>query len=86
VPRGDTGKIDLAGRRAIVARAAVGTGRAIAARLAAEGAFVVAADVDEARGQGAVARTAAAGERRLDRRGSASRRTSRPSTPPRRPA
>jgi|1185.fasta_scaffold742280_1 NAD(P)-dependent dehydrogenase (short-subunit alcohol dehydrogenase family) len=48
--------MDLAGANAIVTGAAVGTGRAIAERLAAEGAHVVVADVDERGGAETVAR------------------------------
>src|SRR3954471_23658957 len=43
--------MDLAGATAIVTGAAVGTGRAIAERLATEGADVVVADVDERGGE-----------------------------------
>ena len=46
----------IAGAVAIVTGAAVGTGRAIAQRLAAEGAFVVVADVDVHGGEETVAR------------------------------
>jgi NAD(P)-dependent dehydrogenase (short-subunit alcohol dehydrogenase family) len=48
--------MDLAGATAIVTGAAVGTGRAIAERLAAESAAVVVADVDERGGEETVAR------------------------------
>src|SRR3954451_4892396 len=48
--------MDLAGAQAIVTGAAVGTGRAIAERLAAEGASVVVADIDERGGEETVAR------------------------------
>jgi NAD(P)-dependent dehydrogenase (short-subunit alcohol dehydrogenase family) len=53
--RYDSG-MDLDGAVAIVTGAAVGTGRAIAERLAAEGADVVVADVDEGEGGETVAR------------------------------
>jgi NAD(P)-dependent dehydrogenase (short-subunit alcohol dehydrogenase family) len=53
--RYDSG-MDLDGAVAIVTGAAVGTGRAIAERLAAEGADVVVADVDEGGGGETVAR------------------------------
>jgi NAD(P)-dependent dehydrogenase (short-subunit alcohol dehydrogenase family) len=43
--------MELRGRVALVTGAAAGTGRAIAARLGREGAVVVVADVDDARGQ-----------------------------------
>ena len=48
--------MDLDGAMAIVTGAAVGTGRAIAERLAAEGARVLVADVDERGGEETVAR------------------------------
>jgi NAD(P)-dependent dehydrogenase (short-subunit alcohol dehydrogenase family) len=48
--------MDLEGAGAIVTGAAVGTGRAIAERLAAEGARVIVADVDERGGAETVAR------------------------------
>jgi NAD(P)-dependent dehydrogenase (short-subunit alcohol dehydrogenase family) len=48
--------MDLAGAEAIVTGAAVGTGRAIAERLAVDGARVVVADVDERGGEETVAR------------------------------
>jgi len=51
-----TAGMDLPGARAIVTGAAVGTGRAIAERLAAEGADVIVADVDERGGEETVAR------------------------------
>jgi NAD(P)-dependent dehydrogenase (short-subunit alcohol dehydrogenase family) len=51
--------MDIAGATAIVTGAAVGTGRAIAERLAAEGAAVVVADVDERGGEETVARIGA---------------------------
>ena len=54
---------DLHGAVAIVTGAAVGSGRAIAERLATEGANVVAADVDVPGGQETVARIATAGGR-----------------------
>jgi NAD(P)-dependent dehydrogenase (short-subunit alcohol dehydrogenase family) len=53
--------MEIAGRTAIVTGAAVGTGRAIAERLAAEGAAVVVADVDVRGGEETVARIAAVG-------------------------
>jgi NAD(P)-dependent dehydrogenase (short-subunit alcohol dehydrogenase family) len=53
--RYDSG-MDLDGAVAIVTGAAVGSGRAIAERLAAEGARVVVADVDEPGGEETVAR------------------------------
>jgi NAD(P)-dependent dehydrogenase (short-subunit alcohol dehydrogenase family) len=49
--------MDLAGAEAIVTGAAVGTGRAIAERLAAEGALVVVADLDTRGGEETVARS-----------------------------
>jgi NAD(P)-dependent dehydrogenase (short-subunit alcohol dehydrogenase family) len=52
--------MDLEGAGAIVTGAAVGTGRAIAERLAAEGARVIVADVDE-RGERRPSRESAAG-------------------------
>jgi NAD(P)-dependent dehydrogenase (short-subunit alcohol dehydrogenase family) len=48
--------VELAGAEAIVTGAAVGSGRAIAERLAAEGARVIAADVDRRGGEETVAR------------------------------
>jgi NAD(P)-dependent dehydrogenase (short-subunit alcohol dehydrogenase family) len=59
----ETAAMDLTGRVAIVTGGAVGTGRAIAERLAAEGAVVAVADVDDAGADGTVARIAAAGGR-----------------------
>jgi NAD(P)-dependent dehydrogenase (short-subunit alcohol dehydrogenase family) len=53
--------MDLDGRVAIVTGAAGGTGRAIAARLGAEGAVVVVADVDAPGGDATVAQIAASG-------------------------
>jgi NAD(P)-dependent dehydrogenase (short-subunit alcohol dehydrogenase family) len=50
--------MDVAGRTALVTGAGIGTGRAIALALAAEGADVVASDVDEAGGHETVARCA----------------------------
>jgi NAD(P)-dependent dehydrogenase (short-subunit alcohol dehydrogenase family) len=47
--------MDVAGRTALVTGAGIGTGRAIALALAAEGADVVASDVDEAGGHETVA-------------------------------
>jgi len=47
--------MDIAGRRALVTGAGVGTGRAITLALAAEGADVVASDVDETGGNETVA-------------------------------
>ena len=55
--------MDLAGANAIVTGAAVGTGRAIAERLAADGADVIVADVDERGGEETVARIEHAGGR-----------------------
>src|SRR4051812_50219617 len=49
-------RMQLDGALAIVTGAAVGTGRAIAERLAAEGARVIVADVDERGGEQTVAR------------------------------
>jgi NAD(P)-dependent dehydrogenase (short-subunit alcohol dehydrogenase family) len=43
--------VEIDGRVALVTGAAAGTGRAIALRLAAEGALVVVADVDADRGE-----------------------------------
>src|SRR4051794_41654827 len=48
--------MDIDSALAIVTGAAVGTGRAIAERLAAEGARVIVADVDERGGEESVAR------------------------------
>src|SRR5215212_688246 len=47
--------MEIAGRTALVTGAGIGTGRAIALALAAEGADVVASDVDEAGGHETVA-------------------------------
>jgi NAD(P)-dependent dehydrogenase (short-subunit alcohol dehydrogenase family) len=47
--------MEIAGRTALVTGAGIGTGRAITLALAAEGADVVASDVDEAGGNGTVA-------------------------------
>jgi NAD(P)-dependent dehydrogenase (short-subunit alcohol dehydrogenase family) len=47
--------MDIAGRTAVVTGAGIGTGRAIAVALAAEGADVVASDVDETGGHDTVA-------------------------------
>jgi NAD(P)-dependent dehydrogenase (short-subunit alcohol dehydrogenase family) len=55
--------MDLDGATAIVTGAAVGTGRAIAGRLAADGALVVVADVDVRGGEETVARIERAGGR-----------------------
>jgi NAD(P)-dependent dehydrogenase (short-subunit alcohol dehydrogenase family) len=55
--------VELEGRVALVTGAAMGTGRAIAARLAAEGMPVVVADVDEAGGEETVRQVGAAGGR-----------------------
>src|SRR5689334_12382077 len=55
--------MEIAGAVAIVTGAAAGTGRALALRLAAEGADVVVADVDASGGEETVARIAAAGGR-----------------------
>ena len=55
--------MDLTGAEAIVTGAAVGSGRAIAERLAAEGASVVVADIDVDGGRQTVARIARAGGR-----------------------
>ncbi|ADB32414.1 short-chain dehydrogenase/reductase SDR [Kribbella flavida DSM 17836] len=52
--------MQIEGKLAVVTGAAVGTGRAIATRLAAEGARVVLADVDEAAGAEAAAEIGAA--------------------------
>lgn len=48
---GEETKMQISGKLAVVTGAAVGTGRAIALRLAAEGAIVVLADIDEEGGQ-----------------------------------
>ena len=52
--------MELAGRVAIVTGAAAGTGRAVALRLAEEGAEVVVADVDERGGESSRGRRAGA--------------------------
>jgi NAD(P)-dependent dehydrogenase (short-subunit alcohol dehydrogenase family) len=62
-PIRDTDAMELTDRVAIVTGAAVGTGRAIAERLAAEGAVVAVADIDDAEAGETVARIAAAGGR-----------------------
>jgi NAD(P)-dependent dehydrogenase (short-subunit alcohol dehydrogenase family) len=53
--------VDVVGKAAIVTGAATGIGRAIAARLATEGAAVVVADVDEDSGNAAVGEITGAG-------------------------
>ena len=55
--------MEIDGGVAVVTGAAAGTGRAIAARLAAEGAFVVVGDVDGAGGRATVAAIEARGGR-----------------------
>ena len=57
------GLTGLAGRGAVVTGAGSGIGRAVAARLAAAGASVVAADIDETTAQAAAAALSAAGAR-----------------------
>src|SRR6185312_14318420 len=62
-PIRDTDPMELEDRVAIVTGGAVGTGRAIAERLAAEGAVVAVADVDDTGAGETVARIATAGGR-----------------------
>ena len=62
---GRSPKMRLEGKTAIVSGSAAGIGYAIAERLLAEGARVVAADVDRSRGEKAAAELAAAGDVRF---------------------
>jgi NAD(P)-dependent dehydrogenase (short-subunit alcohol dehydrogenase family) len=66
--------MEIRGRTAVVTGAAAGTGRAIAQRLATEGAIVVLADIDREAGERTAARSAGdscaptCGRRRTSRR------------------